>query len=119
MIFIFNCSAALKAGHIGVSLSDAEASIAAPFTYQKPNISCIPILLAEGRSSLATSFQLFRYMCMYSSIQFASALITYFKDSAYGNWQYLIQDLWIVFPLGQPMRACSKLHLFHCTVLQC
>ena len=53
---------ALKTAHVGVSLSESEASIAAPFTYQRPNISCIPILLSEGRSSLVTSFQLFRYM---------------------------------------------------------
>jgi len=53
---------ALKTVHVGVSLSESEASIAAPFTYARPNISCIPILLAEGRSALITSFQLFRYM---------------------------------------------------------
>jgi len=93
-----DCSA-LKQAHVGVSLSESEASIAAPFTYSRPNISCIPLLLSEGRSSLVTSFQLFRFMAMYSMIQFMAVILTYFKGSVFGNWQYLYQDLWIVFPL--------------------
>jgi len=39
---------ALKAAHAGVSLSEAEASVASPFTYNKANISCIPRLMREG-----------------------------------------------------------------------
>lgn len=94
-----NDCASLKTAHVGVSLSESEASIAAPFTYQRPNISCIPILLSEGRSSLVTSFQLFRYMAMYSMIQFGAVILTYFQGSVLGNWQYLYEDLWLVFPL--------------------
>lgn len=94
-----NDCGALKTAHVGVSLSESEASIAAPFTYQRPNISCIPILLSEGRSSLVTSFQLFRYMAMYSMIQFGAVILTYFQGSVLGDWQYLYEDLWLVFPL--------------------
>ena len=36
---------ALKTANVGVSLSTAEASIAAPFTSNIQDISCIPILL--------------------------------------------------------------------------
>lgn len=36
---------ALKTANVGVSLSEAEASIAAPFTSNIQDISCIPILL--------------------------------------------------------------------------
>ncbi len=36
-----NDCAALKAADIGVSLSEAEASIAAPFTSKRQDISCI------------------------------------------------------------------------------
>jgi cation-transporting ATPase 13A2 len=74
-----NDCGALKTAHVGVSLSESEASIAAPFTYQRPNISCIPILLSEGRSSLITSFQLFRFMALYSMIQFGAVILTYFQ----------------------------------------
>jgi len=47
---------ALKTADIGVSLSEAEASIAAPFTSQIQDISCIPIVLREGRCALTTSY---------------------------------------------------------------
>ena len=36
---------ALKTANVGVSLSEAEASIAAPFTSTVQDISCIPKLL--------------------------------------------------------------------------
>lgn len=60
---------ALRAAHVGVSLSEAEASVSAPFTSSTPSIECIPILLREGRSSLATSFQLFRYLSFSSVLR--------------------------------------------------
>ena len=102
-----NDCGALKAAMVGVSLSESEASIAAPFTYQRPNIECVPALLSEGRSSLVTSFQLFRYISMYSLTQFGAAILTYFVGSVLGNWQYLYQDLIIVFPLTIFMGATA------------
>ena len=36
---------ALKAAHVGISLSEAEASIAAPFTSNIQDITCVPRLL--------------------------------------------------------------------------
>lgn len=33
---------ALKVAHAGISLSEQEASMAAPFTSKVPNISCVP-----------------------------------------------------------------------------
>lgn len=50
-----DCSA-LKQADAGLSLSEAEASIAAPFTSQVQDISCIVTLLKEGRASLTTTF---------------------------------------------------------------
>eukprot|EP00026_Physarum_polycephalum_P000896 Phypoly_transcript_00897.p1 GENE.Phypoly_transcript_00897~~Phypoly_transcript_00897.p1 ORF type:complete len:1207 (+),score=214.54 Phypoly_transcript_00897:143-3763(+) len=102
---------ALRAAHVGVSLSEAEASVSAPFTSSTPSIECIPMLLREGRSSLATSFQLFRFMALYSMTQFTTAILVTFNASFLGNWQYLYEDLWIVFPLvillGQSRSAKS------------
>jgi cation-transporting ATPase 13A3/4/5 len=47
---------ALKSADVGLSLSDAEASIAAPFTSQIQDISSVILLLREGRCALTTSF---------------------------------------------------------------
>jgi len=51
-----NDCGALKIANVGISLSEAEASIAAPFTSKVQNISCVVSLLREGKASLTTSF---------------------------------------------------------------
>ena len=43
-----NDCGALKRAHAGISLSEAEASVASPFTSKEPNISCVPELIREG-----------------------------------------------------------------------
>ena len=69
--------ASLKQAHAGVSLSEAEASVASPFTSKTPNISCIPTLIREGRASVVTSFGILKYMALYSLTQFFSVIILY------------------------------------------
>lgn len=59
-----NDCAALKAADVGISLSEAEASVAAPFTSNTPDISCVIEIIKEGRAALATSFSCFKYMCV-------------------------------------------------------
>lgn len=88
-----NDCGALKAAHVGVSLSEAEASVAAPFTSKIPNISCMPRLILEGRCALVTSFGVFKYMALYSMIQFISVLILYTNQTNLGDTQFLYIDL--------------------------
>jgi P-type E1-E2 ATPase len=40
-----NDCGALKAAHVGISLSETEASVAAPFTSKIQNISCVPTII--------------------------------------------------------------------------
>lgn len=62
-----NDCGALKAADVGISLSEAEASIAAPFTSSQPDIGCVIQVIQEGRAALVTSFSCFKYMCARSS----------------------------------------------------
>ena len=64
-----DCSV-LRTAHVSVSLSPEEASIAANFTSKEPDVSCIYELLREGKCSLTISIQTFKYMMLYSMIQF-------------------------------------------------
>lgn len=57
-----NDCAALKAADVGISLSEAEASVAAPFTSSTPDIGCVLEVIKEGRAALVTSFSCFKYM---------------------------------------------------------
>ena len=78
---------------MGVSLSELEASVAAPFTSSISNISCVPALIKEGRCALTTSFGVFKYMALYSFIQFFSVLILYTERTNLGDTQFLYIDL--------------------------
>lgn len=98
-----NDCGALKAAHIGISLSEAEASVAAPFTSKLQNISCVKHLALEGRCALVTSFGIFKYMMLYSLIQFCTILILYSKCSILGNMQFLYIDLVITASLAFTM----------------
>ena len=98
-----NDCVALKAADVGISLSDAEASIAAPFTSKIPDIACVLKLLKEGRAALATSFQCFKYMGLYSMIQFVSVSIMYSMERNLTDSQYLLFDLFWILPLAFTM----------------
>ncbi|ODN02682.1 putative cation-transporting ATPase 13A3 [Orchesella cincta] len=84
---------ALTQAHVGISLSEAEASIAAPFTSKIADISCVPKVILEGRCALATSFSIFKYMALYSMVQFASVLILYTNLTNLADLQFLWIDL--------------------------
>ncbi|CAD8078910.1 unnamed protein product [Paramecium primaurelia] len=110
-----NDCGALKAADVGISLSDAEASIAAPFTSKIQNISCVVKLLREGRASLVTSFQCFKYMALYSMIQFGTVTLLYFTLSNMSSLEYFYIDLFIIIPLAGTMgqtKAYKKLTQF-------
>ena len=98
-----NDCGALKAADIGISLSEAEASVAAPFTSTRPDISCVIEVIKEGRASLVTSFSCFKYMALYSLIQFTSITILYNLASSLGDFQFLFIDLFIILPVAVAM----------------
>ena len=72
-----NDCGALKAADIGISLSDSEASVAAPFQAIVKTFLVLFRCFLEGRASLATSFSCFKFMALYSMIQFTSLILLY------------------------------------------
>lgn len=85
----------MQAAHAGISLSEAEASIASPFTSKVPNISCVPTVIREGRAALVTSFGVFKYMVAYSFTQFISVSILYYINTNLSSYQYLYIDFFL------------------------
>ena len=94
-----NDCAALKQADAGISLSEAEASIAAPFTSQVFDISCVITLLREGRAALTTTFQAFKFIELYSMIQFFSVTMLYLESSNLSDNQFLYIDIGVLVPL--------------------
>ncbi|KHJ93183.1 IC domain protein, HAD ATPase, P-type family [Oesophagostomum dentatum] len=91
-----NDCAALKAAHAGISLSDAEASIAAPFTSRIADIRCVPTVIREGRAALVTSFGVFKYMAGYSLTQFSSIMLLYWISTNLTDFQFLYIDMFLI-----------------------
>ncbi|KPP76847.1 putative cation-transporting ATPase 13A3 [Scleropages formosus] len=91
-----NDCGALKRAHGGISLSELEASVASPFTSKTPDISCVPTLIREGRAALITSFCVFKFMALYSIIQYISVTLLYSILSNLGDFQFLFIDIAII-----------------------
>ncbi|KAM6453284.1 polyamine-transporting ATPase 13A3-like isoform 2-T4 [Liasis olivaceus] len=102
-----NDCGALKRAHAGISLSELEASVASPFTSKTPSISCVPDLIREGRAALVTSFCVFKFMSLYSIIQFLSVLLLYSTLGNLGDVQYLFIDMAIILSLAFSMSLNS------------
>nr|CDJ94968.1 ATPase and Haloacid dehalogenase hydrolase domain containing protein [Haemonchus contortus] len=91
-----NDCAALKAAHAGISLSDAEASIAAPFTSKVADIRCVPTVISEGRAALVTSFGIFKYMAGYSLTQFVTVMLLYYISNILTDGQFMYIDMFLI-----------------------
>jgi cation-transporting ATPase 13A3/4/5 len=95
-----NDCGALKTADAGISLSEAEASIAAPFTSAVQNIECVVTLLREGRCSMATAFQSFKFIELYALIQFTSVVLLVTMGCNVTDRQFLWIDLLALIPLA-------------------
>ncbi|KAI5478249.1 P-type ATPase, cation transport [Pseudohyphozyma bogoriensis] len=98
-----NDCGALKAADVGLSLSEAEASVAAPFTSRQPDIRCFLEVIKEGRAALVTSFSCFKFMALYSLIQFTTVTLLYYIASTLGDFQFLYIDLFLILPVAVTM----------------
>lgn len=91
---------ALKSADVGISLSEAEASVAAPFTSRNMELDCVLRVVQEGRAALVTSFACFKYMAIYSIVQFVTVTMLYPLRANLGDFQYLWIDLFIILPIA-------------------
>lgn len=92
-----NDCGALKSADVGLSVSTAEASVAAPFT--SSSILGLEEVLREGRAALTTSFQCFKFIGLYSMIQFVSVTTLFLMKSTLMDGQFLYIDLVTIIPL--------------------
>ena len=94
-----NDAGALKAADVGVSLSEGEASVAAPFTSKIQDISSVHVLLKEGRCSLTTSLQIFKFVTLYSMTEFFTSILLLGIGCRLSDWQFVYIDMFIVLPI--------------------
>ncbi|XP_064642125.1 polyamine-transporting ATPase 13A3-like isoform X2 [Lineus longissimus] len=95
-----NDCGALRTAHTGISLSEAEASLASPFTSKEANIKCIPTVIREGRAALVTSFGVFKYLGCASFVQFITVILLYWIDANLTDFEFLFCDLLLIATLS-------------------
>ena len=93
-----DCSA-LRTSHVSISLSAEEASIAAHFTSKISDVSCVFELLREGKCSLCTSMMTFKFMMLYSFIEFFTIFLMLIYITYFTDLQFLLINIFLVFPL--------------------
>lgn len=60
-----NDCGALRAAHVGLALSESEASIVSPFSTNNRSVMQCVELLRQGRAALATSFSNYKFLILY------------------------------------------------------
>ena len=85
--------------------------MAAPFTSStQRGIECVPVLIQEGRAALVTSFGMFKYMALYSLIQFVTVLILTSRLSGLTDVGFMYIDFLVINPVVVTMsrnHACK------------
>ncbi|KAJ1926895.1 hypothetical protein IWQ60_003410 [Tieghemiomyces parasiticus] len=100
-----NDCGALRAAHVGIALSEAEASIVSPFSTSVRSIySCVE-LLRQGRAALATSFAGYKYLILYGQTMVLMKANTFYFQGT------LTESLWIFIDafITLGMTACIPL----------
>ena len=94
-----NDCGALKQADVGLALSEAEASISSPFTAKDLRLWSLIELLKDARAGLSTSFQCFKFMALYSMVQFVTVIILYYRFCTLNDAQFFYIDFIIVCPI--------------------
>eukprot|EP00756_Hemistasia_phaeocysticola_P066067 Hpha_TRINITY_DN8978_c0_g1::TRINITY_DN8978_c0_g1_i4::g.80776::m.80776/K14951/ATP13A3_4_5; cation-transporting P-type ATPase 13A3/4/5 len=110
-----NDCGALRIAHAGIALSDAEASVVAPFTSRTKTITSCADLLREGRCSLCTSFAGYKFLITYGMIFPIVKMVSFYFGIIMSLLAYLIVDcvavvlLSYAMTLSRPLRSLSNI----------
>ena len=92
-----NDCGALRTAHVGIALSDSEASVVSPFTSLDKSISSVVDVLLEGRCTLSSALSSYKYMLMYGMVETMNQVINAYFSTTFGEWNWVFMDgLWVV-----------------------
>ncbi|KAL0087372.1 hypothetical protein J3Q64DRAFT_1814053 [Phycomyces blakesleeanus] len=94
-----NDCGALRAAHVGIAMSDAEASIVSPFSTSDRSVRSCVELIRQGRSALATSISGYKFLIIYGQIIMTINIISYYFSVALSQYVWMGIDLVIVIPM--------------------
>lgn len=109
-----NDCGALKTAHVGIALSDAEASIVSPFTSLDKSIDSVVEILKEGRCALASALSSYKYIIMYGQIEALNNIINAYFRTNFSEWCWVFMDgFWVIgmgftLPLAKAARNLAQ-----------
>jgi predicted P-type ATPase len=95
-----NDCGALKTAHVGIALSDAEASIVSPFTSLDKTITSVTAVLKEGRCALASALASYKFVILYGQITFSVDICQSAFRIMFSEWCWAFMDGVFVIGLG-------------------
>jgi magnesium-transporting ATPase (P-type) len=100
----------LKTAHMGVALSDAEASTVAPFTSIDKSISSVVEVLREGQCALASSLAAYKYIILYRQIETLIQISSAYFAILLPRWCWVfMDDIWTVsLAFALPLARAEK-----------
>ncbi|KAI9268745.1 E1-E2 ATPase-domain-containing protein [Sporodiniella umbellata] len=90
-----NDCGALRSAHVGMALSEAEASVVSPFSTPRRSIQACVDLLIQGRSALATSFASYKYLILYGQTMATVKFCTFYYTMSFSQWNFILIDAFI------------------------
>jgi cation-transporting ATPase 13A3/4/5 len=84
-----NDCGALRAAHVGIAMSDAEASIVSPFSTSNRSVKSCVELIRQGRGALATSITNYKYLILYGQSMMMLKIFTFYFSVT------MSQNVWI------------------------
>lgn len=109
-----NDCGALKTAHVGIALSDAEASIVAPFTSLDKQITSVAEVLREGRCALASALASYNYMIIYGQVEAINQIANAYFSVTFHEWcQVFMDGVWMMsmaftLPLARAEKRLSS-----------
>lgn len=90
-----NDCGALRSAHVGIAMSEAEASVVSPFSTPNRSVQACVDLLIQGRSALATSFASYKYLIMYGETMATVKFCTFYYTMSFSQWNFILIDAFI------------------------
>ncbi|KAG0829246.1 hypothetical protein G6F19_007837 [Rhizopus arrhizus] len=90
-----NDCGALRSAHVGMAMSEAEASVVSPFSTPRRSIGACVDLVIQGRSALATSFASYKYLIMYGETMATVKFCTFYYTMSFSQWNFILIDAFI------------------------
>ncbi|KAJ1975174.1 hypothetical protein H4R34_004436 [Dimargaris verticillata] len=95
-----NDCGALRAAHVGLALSESEASIVSPFSSSHRSVMSCVELLRQGRTALVTSFAAYKFIILYGETMAWLGLLQYYFSVIVPQAAWILIDGFITVGLS-------------------